>query len=117
MKYLLLLVAICGGYYFYSEKPVQALEINTSRALFKKLETSSVNSLEIIEGASFFALKMCGDASFQVAGGHTTTSCRKKFNSFKEMCVNSIFTDKEKFYSSKAEITPLLKRFINCVGT
>ena len=113
----MLLVAILGAYHFYSNKPVQAIEVTNSKALFEKLKTLPVNSSEIIKGASFFALKTCDDVSFQITAGHTPSSCRKKFNSFKGMCVESIFTDKDKFYAHAAEVTPLFKRFIDCVGT
>jgi len=118
MKYIVLILIIVGGYYFYETKsdPNTEIEVKTHRDIYTKLALTPVSTSEIITGATEFALSMCDDISFQNAGGETTSSCKNKFTNFKTMCSNQVFGEEEQLYSSKNKVDSLSKRFINCVS-
>lgn len=117
MKFLFLIAVIYGAYYFYTNNKVESIEVNNGKELFKKLKTSPVTKEDIINSASFTALKLCDDETFQNPVGHTPSSCRKRFNSFKDMCVERIFISDHQQYSQNDGVKGLYKRFIKCVGT
>lgn len=117
MKYLFLLLVGFLGFYFYSSID-NRFDPNDSRMLFKHMiDGGEVSASDVITASVSFSQKLCNDASYQATGGHTITSCHKQLDTFKQICTDKIFPNKEKIYSNKDEVGSLFKRFINCVGT
>jgi len=119
MKYVILLILIGTGYYLYEKQGVSSSEIDvkTHRDIYLKMESSPVSKEEILVGVTEFAMTMCNDSGFQLSAGETTNSCINKLDNFKSMCSERIFGNGAQFYTEKAKVTSLAKRFINCVGT
>jgi hypothetical protein len=121
MKYLFLLVLGISGFYIYSNfysAIDNDFDPTDSKMLFKHMiDGGEVSTSEVIIASESMAKLFCNDATLQVSGGHTIASCHEKLNSFKDMCVNRIFPDKDKIYSNKDEVGNLFKRFVRCVGT
>ncbi len=120
MKNILLLILTLTAYYLYTNQSRQNFskeKPNSIQDVILKLGTSQVSASEIIEGSSAFALELCDDTSYQLAGGETPSSCHAKFKSFKTMCAERIFPEVDKAFSGEKEVSPLIERFVNCVGT
>lgn len=121
MKNLLLMIVAVSGYYIYSNfyAAVQTdFNPKDSRELFERVNNGQeVSANAVIAASATFAKKLCDDASYQAAGGHSVGSCHQKLESFHSMCGERIFDDKSKVFSNKEIVASLLKRFVNCVGT
>ncbi|MFD2168266.1 hypothetical protein ACFSJY_18560 [Thalassotalea euphylliae] len=121
MKYLFVLVlALCAYKYFEAtkiEQAQQSMPIKTYKDVFDKLQVADVSNHELLTAASHFALNLCDDDSYQSAGGETKASCIAKFEAFREMCAERIFTQPIFTQQDEPQIKQLTKRFVNCVGT
>lgn len=119
MKYIILILIVAGGYYLYENKVTLSpeIEVKTLKDIRTKLENSSVNSNEVIKGATELAIRLCEDNSFQEVVGESINSCKQRLSKFKSMCSESVFGKKITQYSNIDEVSSLAKRYVTCVST
>ncbi len=119
MKNIIFVVLIAGGYCFCLNQGVfePTDEVKTLGDIHTKLQSSPVNSDEILIGASELALRLCHDNHFQELVGENVNSCQYRFNKLKPICAEHIFGKQTIEYSSKDRVSSLASRFVKCVST
>lgn len=116
MKLLLLVVAVAGIGYFLTQNSSSEINIDSYQTLLDKVETSDVTIEEVKTGANLLAEFVCNDATFQVSGGKSISSCLDALESSKERCESRVFSNAPSSFEDKSVVTNIVKRYMGCVG-
>ncbi len=118
MRNLLLLIAVAaGGYCLYTEHfAATAIDVDSYQALLQKVEATSVGLDEVKVETHQLVTFFCNDASYEQATGKTSASCIARYENYRDMCENRIFSQSPQTFANKADVIAVASRYVACTG-
>lgn len=113
MKYLVIVLLLAGGYWFYTEKygkpesPGENLIAQLQAGQPVSMQQAKIKANEIV---TF----ICNDANQQAELHSSTAECMGKYAERKATCEQNIFPDSAPSIRTEEELKDQLKRFLSC---
>ena len=117
MKYLLMLVLLGAGYYFYTQRTIpQTLERPFGNYEMSELATRPMPKVVMLDGMKFYALDaVCKEANFQSFSRKTQAECESFVNASHAACKATALPAIPDLIHEEADIDRYSKSYLNCV--
>jgi len=110
MKYLLILAALAGGYYFYNYDDFNKPKETSPYPLFQKVANEPVTQDEVVD----YALERIDEICPALDDKYDIHNCEISIANKKDFCIKMFKIDSPDYFHSKEEFKPSLRKLLRC---